>query len=98
MRFTCRWSISTLSLVASLTPVARPALADVRAPSAQALPRGIHVARDGRFHEDVCDLSAGRYCCAERLLLGGFRPQDYRARVYRSYALAPAFGGQLCEG
>ncbi len=39
-----------------------------------ALPHGIHLARNGRYVQDVCDRDAARHCYSSRLLPEGFVP------------------------
>jgi hypothetical protein len=70
------------------------ALADVGAPSSTTarLPHGIHLGRDGRYVQAVCDPAAPFHCLAERLLPESFRPGEYRP-----LQVAPGAGGQLCN-
>jgi hypothetical protein len=41
-----------------------------------ALPHGIHLGRNGRYYEDVCDHDETFYCLAKRLLPPSYRPGD----------------------
>ncbi len=56
-----------------------------------ALPHGMHLGRDGRYVQAVCDPAAPLHCLAERLLPESFRPGEYRP-----LQVAPGAGGQLC--
>jgi hypothetical protein len=90
-----------LSIVALVAPSTfafhePTALADVGAPSpaiALQLPRGIHLGRDGRYVQPVCDPAAPLHCLAERVLPESFRPGDYHP-----LQVAPGGGGQVCNG
>jgi len=62
---------------------------------AAGLPKGVHIANDGRYHEEVCDHSAAHYCLAERVIADDVRSQVLRLR---RPAVAPAFGGDFCAG
>ncbi len=57
---------------------------------------GIHLGRDGRYHQPVCNPAAPRHCLAERLLPESFRPSEYPLQV--GPGPAPGQGGQVCAG
>jgi hypothetical protein len=90
-------SITALAAPSTIALTEPTALADVGAPTrTTALPHGIHLGRDGRYYQPVCDPAAPHHCLAQRLLPETFRPADYAAEAARS--ASPALGSQLCAG
>jgi subtilase family serine protease len=112
MQLGCRWSALAfkalpVAFAVCLTPTfvgcgTAPAGMDAPGMSpASALPKGVHVANDGHYHQEVCNHSAVSYCLAERLVPEGVRSQASALSVQTAQpaaAAAPAFGGDFCAG
>jgi hypothetical protein len=94
-------SIAALAAPCTLAFTEPTAFADVAAPSPTItlplrLPHGIHLGRDGRYYQPVCNPAAPTHCLAQRLLPETFRPGDSAPEA--APGVSPALGAQICAG
>ena len=77
-KFVLGRSIAALAVPSTIAFTEPTALADVGGTSRTiVLPHGLHLGRDGRYYEPVCNPAAPRHCLAERLLPETFRPREH---------------------